>query len=139
MKLTLKRNQYRSDGIYGELLDDRGSHLWVTLEHAYQVSDTPRLFQPKVLGGSYDCVRGEHRLASMENPFITFEITGVEGHTDILFHMGNYNEDSHGCVLLGRQIGNRMNGGKMITDSKRSFEAFMTMLDGLDSFTLEVE
>ena len=31
----------------------------------------------------------------------TFEITGVDGRTHILFHEGNYPSNTMGCVLLG--------------------------------------
>ena len=63
----------------------------------------------------------------------------VKGHYGILFHVGNYNEDSEGCILLGTGFGNTSSKGKMITASKQAFKQFMEMLKETDLFTLIVE
>ena len=123
--MTLTRTRYTEDGIFGELSMD-GRFLAVTLEHSYQCV-------PKLPGGLYLCVRGGHRLEGMPADFQTFEVTGVPGHSGILFHWGNYNRDSDGCILLG--------GGaldKMITDSRRAFANFMAALSGVERFQLTV-
>jgi hypothetical protein len=130
--MTLIRNDFREDGIFGVLLDDLGNQIAVTLEHAYVQADSS--YQPKLGKGMYQCMRGEHQLAGMSQPFETFEITGVPGHTDILFHRGNYNADSAGCVLLGNAVSENM-----ITNSKLAFYSFMVKLNGIDTFTLTVD
>src|ERR1044072_613453 len=108
MDLVLKRKQYRNDGIFGELLDPAGRIVAFTLEHAYFDGQS---YVPKIPIGKWQCKLGEHRLAHMTEPFSTFEVTGVEGHTDLLFHSGNRNADSAGCILLGSTIaGGRGNG-----------------------------
>jgi hypothetical protein len=138
MNLTLKRDQYRKDGIYGRLLNDKDEQVAVTLEHAYDPNDEGS-FAPKVPQGTYTCQRGQHQLAGMSAPFTTFEITGVPGHTGILFHRGNYNSDSEGCVLLGRDIAtSNLDGTQMLTLSAITFTSFMCMLNGVDQFTLTV-
>jgi hypothetical protein len=73
----------------------------------------------------------------MVNPFITFEITGVPGHTGILFHMGNYNQDSDGCVLLGESTVPDPDP-TMITSSVLTFNQFMGSQTGVDTFQLTV-
>jgi hypothetical protein len=140
MNLLLKRTQYRSDGVFGELYDASGNKIAVTLERAYPVTsrDPSRSYASKIPAGEYLCVRGQHRLSSMAHAFTTFEITGVSGHTDILFHAGNYNRDSEGCVLLGQRVASTVDG-QMITKSRVTFAEFMELESSVDHFVLTVE
>lgn len=127
----LRRPAFRDDGIFGELWFDGDTYPFsVTLEHSYNG-------QPKLPAGIYRCVRGQHALHNGV-PFETFEITGVAGHSAILFHAGNYNRDSEGCVLLGREIVNAPDGSEMITGSRLEFHQFMARLEGIDEFELKV-
>lgn len=141
MKFILDRKDHGPDGVFGVLYDGKHNQLFVTLEHAYLEDGK---YTSKIPDGSYECNRGEHRLHNMTEDFTTFEITSIEGHTNILFHVGNYNEDSEGCVLLGKGMGHKQgvnwktSGGKMIVNSRVAFNEFMKMLDGVDSFQLEV-
>lgn len=130
MNLTLRRISFVPSGIYGRLFDEHENIVSVTLEHAYKDGT---LFVPKIPEGSYLCKRGMHRLASMKEDFETFEVMCVPGHTGILFHSGNYNHDSDGCILIGRSI-----APDMIMDSKKSFARFMALQEGLDHFQLIV-
>ena len=136
MNLFLSRKRRGSDGIFSELRDEVGNLVAITLEHAYV--DTG--WQPKIPNGDYQCVRGMHQLESMSSPFETFEITGVPGHSNILFHAGNYNADSEGCILVGQYIAPNPNnpGDQMITNSKDSFAKLMALQVGLNSFQLTV-
>ena len=136
MNLIINRIQYRPDGIFSECLDENRNFKWVLLEHAYLQDDGS--YKPKVLGGVYHCERGDHQLEGMTEPFQTFEVMNVPGHTNILFHKGNYNEDSAGCFLIGKSMGNMLNGGKMICSSKQAFDEFMLAQKECDSFTITV-
>jgi len=81
-----------------------------------------------------------HRLghgATLTKPFSTFEVTGVEGHSGLLFHRGNYNKDSAGCILVGQNIAD-VGGQQIITGTPAAFAAFLERLDGIDQFDLEV-
>jgi hypothetical protein len=135
MDLILRRFAYREDGIFGEILDDKGEHLFYTLEHAYY--DKNKNYSPIIPDGSYQCVRGEHRLAFAKDNFETFEITGVDGHSGLLFHVGNFNQDSNGCVLLGMEL-NRGSAYYSIKDSKIAFDKFIDMQIGYDQFTIVI-
>lgn len=126
MKLLLKRSDCTASGIFSDLCSENGVKLYSTLEHSYDC-------KPKIPNGTYKCVRGKHRLHGMTEDFETFEITGVEGHQGLLFHWGNWNRDSDGCVLLGHT-----RSGDMVTNSRVAFHDFMEGLKGLDSFTLTV-
>ncbi len=141
MNLEQKRQFYRSDGIFSAVFDGHVQRF-VTLEHAYPHADG--LYVPIVQPGVYTCQRGLHRLHGMASDFETFEVTGVQGHKGILFHWGNWNDDSQGCSLTGASYllaANPKHGmarEKMVTRSRDTFAMFMKMQEGLDSFQLRV-
>lgn len=128
MDITLKRTARSEAGAFGYIPE---MHLY-TLEHAYPTSDAS--FSAKIPAGTYVCKRSSHRLHGMTEDFVTFEVTGVPGHSGILFHWGNYNKDSEGCILLG--MGKR--GDDMITLSRVAFEDFMNTQQAVQQFTLTV-
>lgn len=132
MDLTLTRTRYTNDGIFGKLTQSGGNLIWVadTLEHAYLTGG----WEPKVPPGVYKCVRGQHRLAHMSQDFTTFEVTNVPEHSGILFHSGNTEWDSEGCILLGLD-----DGRTMVGNSRATFNNFMKLQEGCDSFTLTVK
>jgi hypothetical protein len=138
MDITIKRTTFEADGIFGIMADTTGKVLAVTLEHAYDSSNGDGTFIPKLPTGTYTCQRGQHQLAGMSQPFTTFEIMNVPGHTNILIHWGNFNKDSEGCVLIGETIDIYIGGSHMITSSRITFENFMSLQSGVDSFTLVV-
>lgn len=131
MTLTLQRTRYLPEGVFGKLMRPDGSIFLHTLEHAYVQGDGG--ITAKAPLGEYTCVRGPHRLHGMDADFETFEVTGVVGHKGILFHPGNYNRDSEGCILLGKG-----ELAEMITDSRSAFNSFMRLMDGTDSFQLVI-
>jgi hypothetical protein len=137
MNLSIKNKIFEADGIFGLIFDDQGNKLASTLQHAYDSGQGNGTFVPKIPDGVFTCIRGNHRLESMNEDFETFEITGVTGHTNILFHWGNYNRDSSGCVLLGSGMAN-INGTNMLLHSKDTFDRFMKIQDGVNTFTLTV-
>lgn len=129
MKMTLTRFSYTGDGIFSTLEDENDNPIAKTLEHSYDNV-------PKLTPGAYKCVRGIHKLHDMK-PFETFEVLGVSGHTGILFHVGNWNKDSDGCVLLGEAVEDSPQG-EMVTNSRLTFQKFMRKLEGVNEFELEV-
>lgn len=129
MTLYLKRQEFREDGVFSHLEDSKGNLIAATLEHSFDL-------KPKVYDGVFKCVRGTHRLHN-NVPFETFEITGVVEHSGILFHVGNYNSDSDGCVLLGTDIA-PSDKGQMVRHSMIAFSKFMGLLEGQQSFDLIV-
>ena len=135
--MTLKRLQYRKDGVFSELFDKNGTHVAYTLEHSYDNGNSG--WAPKIPLGQYVCILGTHQLHNMVAPFQTFEITGVTGHTNLLFHAGNFDKDSEGCILLGDAITKQANGDEMVTNSKTTFEKFMNGLAGVKEFMLTVQ
>lgn len=137
MNLILRRSEAREDGILGKLYDTNDNLIAYTLEHAYDSGHGNGSYEPKVPAGAYTCVRGTHRLASMTHSFVTFEIENVPGHTNILFHSGNTNDDSNGCVLLGAGCV-EMQGRAFLTTSRKAFQAFIALQANLNEFQLTV-
>lgn len=65
----------------------------------------------------------------------TFEICDVPGRSHILFHAGNRPEDTLGCVLTGRTLPPLT---AEIHQSRKGLATFMDVLEGIDTFPLEV-
>ena len=83
--------------------------------------------------GMYIC----KRYSSEKHPN-TFEVTNVEGRSFILFHVGNTNDNSSGCILLGSRYG-VLNGKNAILDSSTVFEKFLNAMSGEDEFRLVIK
>jgi hypothetical protein len=126
MDLLLVRREYLDCGIFGEI--DCGSLYFFTLEHSYDK-------KPIVPAGTYKCTRFD----SPKFGYQTFMLNDVPGHDHILIHIGNYNHDSEGCILIGLALGRTGKGGVMLTSSKQAFAHFMALQEGVDEFTLTIE
>lgn len=126
----LLRKEFREDGIFSDLLDENDNLLAKCIEHSYNL-------KPIITDGQHLCVRGKHRLEHMTEDFETFEIMGVQGHTNLLFHWGNWNKDSSGCCLVGQSVASSPQG-QMITNSKYTFAELMKSLAGVNEFILVV-
>ena len=133
MDLKLQRIDFFADGIFGELREFDGTKVCSTLEHAYDSGNGDGSFAPKIPAGSYTCVR---RL-SPKFKYELFELQNVPGHDAIEIHLGNYNDDSHGCILLGLdQV--KLGRFNMLQRSRAAFQKFMDLQKGVDSFTLTI-
>lgn len=131
MNMLIVRAQRGAQGIFGGFFDDLARQVGVTLEHAYLDGDA---YVPKIPAGVYTCKRSKHTLEHHPEPFETFQIMNVPGHSNCLFHWGNKESDSDGCVLLGtRKV------DALIVESKAAWERFMALQAGVDSFTLRIQ
>lgn len=123
-------------GIFGKLTCDDGDKFFAyTLEHAYASMIPGESFKAKLPEGEYTCERGFHKIGKPGElkTIETFEVKNVPGHSGILFHVGNSNRDSDGCILLGTEI--LMYG---LSESRKAFEQFMLDLKGINQFQLRV-
>lgn len=67
----------------------------------------------------------------------TFEVTGVPGRTDILFHPGNVVGDTEGCPILGQYVG-KLRGERAVRNSGATFHEFMRIMRAVDEFLLSI-
>lgn len=67
----------------------------------------------------------------------TFEITNVPARSHILFHKGNLEDDTHGCVIVGEAF-NPVLGRPGITESGHGFAEFLSLLRMVDRFALSI-
>lgn len=135
MKMILQRTWISGLGQFSELVDDHDTRIWHTAEHAYQ--DEHGTWAPKIPAGTYTCVLGTHALHDGV-PFKAYEITGVTGHSGLLFHVGCFpQKDSDGCVLIGDSAGD-IDGVPAVLNSRLGFASFMAFTNGAPTFELEV-
>ncbi len=110
---------------YGVLIGSDGVPFAVTLEESWQQNQHNISCIPV---GTYTC----KRFHSVKHPN-TFEITGVPNRQAILFHVGNSDPDTLGCVLVGEAF-----NAPGITQSKDGFAEFMKRCAEVDTFILTV-
>ena len=134
--IVLKRIGENIDGIFGVLLEELNGQLFpfvVTLEKKW---DSNKPFVSCIPLGEFTCKRIISKTYGE-----TFEIFGVTGRDNVLFHWGNFQDNSQGCILIAeyfekifnKKTGEFQNG---IADSKKGFQQFMDILKGNDSFKL---
>lgn len=127
-EFIIKRIAETKDGTFGVLLDN-GQPIALTCENQWFDNEINKSCIPL---GSYVCQR-------VESPRFgeTFEVIAVPNRSHILFHKGNTEDDTRGCILLGEQFG--FLGGKLaILHSGSGFKEFMQRLKGHNIFTLAI-
>lgn len=82
--------------------------------------------------GIYQCKRHESPKFGE-----VFKIMDVPERTDILFHPGNRICESLGCPMTGSEIG-ELKGERAVLESSKAFIKFMTALEGVDYFPLQI-
>lgn len=82
--------------------------------------------------GSYKCVR--HVSPRFGE---TFEVTGVSGRDNILFHSGNVASDTSGCILLGLDCG-RLHGLPAVLSSRDAVRRFLDQLNEVHAWWLNI-
>ena len=68
----------------------------------------------------------------------TFEIKKVPKRTHVLFHKGNVETQTMGCVILGEQFEN-LNGKCAVLRSGKAFDEFLHITRGIITFNLQIE
>jgi len=113
---------------------------FAVLEEEWQMN------KPKISAiptGTYRCVRSYFHRGGYE----TFEVLHVPNRSEIKFHVGNTEEDTEGCPLLGSNFGvlavqdedSGLTVNKIgVVRSRPAFQRFMDSLEGINEFTLHV-
>lgn len=105
--------------------------VWKVDGEAYCVTLEPET--PVIPAGRWRCVRTTYHAGGYE----TFEVTGIPGHTRVLIHKGNTDDDTRGCVLLASYFG-KLKGARAILNSGITFEEWMERMAGIPEFMLTV-
>jgi len=100
----------------------------VTLERTFEREHE----QVVIPGGTHRCIASHYHRGGYD----TYEIM-VPGHSRVLFHKGNVETNSEGCVLLGSSFG-LLNGVPAVLASGPAFDNFMHIMDGVQEFDLVV-
>lgn len=123
--LELKTVANIKDGLFSVL-------MWLGVPFAVSVERTFDDGGFIIKAGTYRCVRSFY----YKGGYQTFEII-VEGHTRILFHKGNIEEHSLGCVIVAESFG--VFGGKTaVLDASHGFSELMQLSAGLQEFPMIV-
>lgn len=127
-QLKLLRIAYIPDGTFGVLFDE-DIPFCLTLEREWRNNEKNVSCIP---GGLYLCKR-------VQSPKFgdTFKVLHVSGRSDILFHKGNIEDDSHGCILVGEQY-HKYKGKISIKASRQGFAEFKKRTKDLEFFKLEI-
>jgi hypothetical protein len=115
---------------FGVLLNDDGIPFAVTLERPWLSNMVGRSCIPE---GRYIAKR--HVSPKFGE---TFWLQNVPGRSEILFHKGNIDDDSHGCILIGESF-NYVRGEDGITSSKEGMEEFMKLTAGKDEIVVTIQ
>ena len=121
--LIIRRVQTGSNGTFGVLVYERIPFA-LTLERQWLQNrpSTGKIPGSCIPDGEYFCKR-------VNSPKFgdTFEVMDVEKRSHILFHKGNLEDDSRGCILIGEEFGSIgiQNG---IRSSKAGYNEFMAIM-----------
>lgn len=126
--MRLVRVSSTSEGTFG-VLELGGYPFCVTLENPW-LNNEPFV----------SCIpKGQYNLRRVESPKFgdTFEVADVEGRSHVVFHEGNTQIDTHGCILLGKNFG-MLHGAYAIMSSVPTREQFMTQMRGLNELIINI-
>ena len=108
----------------------------VTLELPWRDNEVNRSCIPS---GEYTCIKTQNRITTggMHIP-VTFEVIKVPGRGGVLFHVGNTEKDTNGCILVGMRIG-ELHKKTAILSSRTAFSLFLQELKSVDKFKLTIK
>lgn len=69
---------------------------------------------------------------------LTFQIMDIPNRSSILFHAGNFIDDTKGCVILAEHYG-KLHGERAVLNSGNTFKKFMSLMHEVDSFALKIQ
>lgn len=126
MRFQLKRVAVHKFGAFGVIMKS-GIPFAVTLERTFEPDN--RIVVPY---GIVLCERSRY----YKGGYPTYELQ-VAGHSRVLFHKGNKEDHSRGCILVAESyhvFGNQPG----IANSAGGFREFMRLTGGVEAFNIEV-
>lgn len=129
--MFLKTVAMRPDGCWSVLCVDEGPQF-DPRPFAATVERTFDDFRPTIGNGRFICKRTDYH----KGGYPTFEVL-VLGHSRILFHRGNKELDSEGCICVGESFA-FADGVTLVADSKGGFSEFWSLAKDWPEFELVV-
>ena len=102
----------------------------------YTLEPTDKLNKP-----NESCIPAQqYRCASVHSSRfgMTFEVMNVPGRSHVLFHRGNTQDDTLGCILLGQTVG-KLKGERAVLNSGNTFKEFMFNMGSHQGFHLTIK
>ena len=135
--ITVMENEVRSARIVRYLTDEDGTISVMKLDDGtvFDVLE-PELNDNK---SSISCIpTGMYRVVPHESPRFgsTYLVKGVANRSFILFHSGNTENDTEGCILVGMRRG-EVNGKRAVLESKTAMEKLKSVF-GYKEFWLTI-
>lgn len=127
--MILKRIASNEYGTFGTLLEG-GVPFAVTLERPWINNKRNESCIPI---GSYNCKK--YYSSKHGSTFEILDVLNRGNGEAIIFHIGNLDDDSRGCILIGEEFG-ILNGEPAILRSGLGFGEFMRKLAGKNWFKL---
>lgn len=118
IKATLRR-AYQDARVTLGILQFDLSDPFFTLENPFHQDGIDSL----IPAGTYKCVP----YSSAKFPS-AYKVMSVPGRTDILIHVGNFESDTAGCILLGQSAG-KLGSKLAVMESKAAMDRFCKILD----------
>lgn len=128
-QITLRRVAFSDHCVQGVLVYQNRA-LLLTLEDAWR-DNLPEV--SCIPPGRYRCAR--HSSIKFPN---TWRLEDVPGRSAILLHAGNTDEDTRGCILVGRRFGD-MSGIPAVLESQAAMDQLRYVTRGWKEFELTIE
>ena len=124
-KAILYREKFNDKCILGTLIFDGFTCVTLELPDKENQRDISC-----ILEGDYIC----KKIVSPKFGLV-FQILNVSCRSNVLFHVGNYPNDTHGCILVGLSWGGN---NKFITDSRAALDIMTNFLKKEKGFKLKI-
>lgn len=127
MRFRLERVWIGEQGCFGVLMQNDDPPFAVTLERTFKPTN-----EVVIPLGIHRCTRSRY----YKGGYPTYEIH-VPEHSRVLFHKGNKEAHSLGCILVGENY-HHFGDIEGIGNSAGGFKEFMDKCNSVDEFQLEV-
>jgi len=137
MHLQLERTKSDSESTLGKMsIGDRDSCL--TLEDQYRAGAKVK-GETRIPAGTYKLRLKKIGESSKDTQYITWfhdmhkgmiQLEDVPGFEGILIHVGNYEHNTEGCILVGRTEGKDGQGHYAVFDSKNTYRRIYPIISG---------
>jgi len=123
LQATLERFCYSPDATFGNLITPKGMH-YATVERSWQ-DNKPSISCIPI--GEYKCAPRRYNRGGYD----AIELLNVIERTHILMHIGNFANNSNGCILINTMFGS-INNEWCGLSSTNAFNSLMSELGGLN-------